>query len=75
MKLGLKSDEHTQQSALASLTVLIRYMGASYITPLRYKILAMLRTALGFKRPGFPRLVCDAWDAFIHKYVKTNLLN
>ncbi|XP_020296818.1 serine/threonine-protein kinase ATR [Pseudomyrmex gracilis] len=66
IKLGPKSDEHTQQSALASLTVLIRYMGASYITPLRYKILAMLRTALGFKRPGFPRLVCDAWDAFIH---------
>ncbi|KMQ96860.1 serine threonine-protein kinase atr-like protein [Lasius niger] len=66
IKLGPKSDEHTQQSALASLAVLIRYMGATYLTPLRYKILATLRTSLGFKRPGFPRLVCDAWDAFIH---------
>lgn len=68
IKLGPKSDEHTQQSALASLAVLIRYMGATYLTPLRYKILATLRTSLGFKRPGFPRLVCNAWDAFIHKY-------
>ncbi|XP_011329801.1 serine/threonine-protein kinase ATR isoform X3 [Ooceraea biroi] len=66
IKLGPKSDEHTQQSALASLAVLIRYMGAAYLTPLRYKILATLRTSLGFNRPGFPRLVCDAWDAFIH---------
>ncbi|KAL0107168.1 hypothetical protein PUN28_015590 [Cardiocondyla obscurior] len=66
IKLGPKSDEHTQQSALASLAVLIRYMGATYLTPLRYKILATLRTSLGLKRPGFSRLVCDAWDAFIH---------
>ncbi|KAG5348071.1 ATR kinase, partial [Acromyrmex charruanus] len=66
IKLGPKSDEYTQQSALASLVVLIRYMGAISLTPLRYKILATLRTSLGFKRPGFSRLVCDAWDAFIH---------
>ncbi|XP_025986385.1 serine/threonine-protein kinase ATR [Solenopsis invicta] len=66
IKLGPKSDEYTQQSALASLAVLIRYMGAIYLTPLRYKILATLRTSLGFKRPGFSRLVCDTWDAFIH---------
>jgi len=70
IKLGPKSDEHTQQSALASLAVLIRYMGPAYLTPLRYKILATLRTSLGFKRSGFPRLICDAWDAFIHKYVR-----
>ncbi|XP_012230547.1 serine/threonine-protein kinase ATR [Linepithema humile] len=66
IKLGPKSDEYTQQSALASLAALIRYMGAAYLTPLRYKILATLRTSLGFKRPGFPTLVCKAWDAFIH---------
>lgn len=71
IKLGPKFDEHTQQSALASLAVLIRYMGATYLTPLRYKILATLRTSLGFKRPGFPSLVCEAWDAFIHKYLFT----
>ncbi|XP_003702936.2 serine/threonine-protein kinase ATR isoform X1 [Megachile rotundata] len=66
IKLGPKSDEHTQQSALASLAALMRYMGAQYLTPLRYKILATLRTSLGFKRPGFGPLVCDAWSAFIH---------
>ncbi|XP_053989775.1 uncharacterized protein LOC128882206, partial [Hylaeus volcanicus] len=66
IKLGSKSDEHTQQSALASLAALMRYMGAEYLTPLRYKILATLRTSLGFKRPGFGLLVCDAWNAFIH---------
>ncbi|XP_060828354.1 serine/threonine-protein kinase atr-like [Bombus pascuorum] len=66
IKLGLKSDEHTQQSALASLAALMEYMGAQYLTPLRYKILATLRTSLGFKRPGFRPLVCDAWNAFIH---------
>ncbi|KAL6262489.1 hypothetical protein P5V15_007574 [Pogonomyrmex californicus] len=66
IKLGPKSDEYTQQSVLASLVVLIQYMGAAYLTPLRYKILGTLRTSLGFKRPGFSHLVCDAWDAFIH---------
>ncbi|XP_032688955.1 serine/threonine-protein kinase ATR isoform X2 [Odontomachus brunneus] len=73
IKLGPKSDEYTQQSALASLAVLIRYMGATYLTPLRYKILATLRTSLGFKRPGFPGLVCDAWDAFIHNIAMEDL--
>ncbi|KZC05824.1 Serine/threonine-protein kinase atr [Dufourea novaeangliae] len=66
IKLGSKSDEHTQQSALASLAALMRYMGAEYLTPLRYKILATLRTSLGFKRSGFGPLICDAWNAFIH---------
>ncbi|XP_076679651.1 serine/threonine-protein kinase atr isoform X1 [Andrena cerasifolii] len=66
IKLGSKSDEHTQQSALASLAALMRYMGAQYLTPLRYKILATLRTSLGFKRPGFGLLICDAWNAFVH---------
>lgn len=69
IKLGSKSDEHTQQSALASLAALMHYMGSQYLTPLRYKILATLRTSLGFKRPGFGPLLCDAWNAFIHKYV------
>ncbi|XP_025157159.1 serine/threonine-protein kinase ATR [Harpegnathos saltator] len=73
IKLSPKSDEYTQQSALASLAVLIQYMGATYLTPLRYKVLATLRTSLGFKRPGFPRLVCDAWDAFIHNIAMEDL--
>nr|XP_031832738.1 serine/threonine-protein kinase atr-like [Nomia melanderi] len=66
IKLSSKSDEHTQKSALASLAALMKFMGPEYLTPLRYKILATLRTSLGFKRPGFGPLICDAWDAFIH---------
>ncbi|XP_076757525.1 serine/threonine-protein kinase ATR [Xylocopa sonorina] len=73
IKLGLKSDEHTQQSALASLATLMRCMGAQYLTPLRYKILATLRTSLGFKRPGFGPLICDAWNAFIQNIAITEL--
>ncbi|KAK2579409.1 hypothetical protein KPH14_003267 [Odynerus spinipes] len=66
VNLGPKSDEYTQKSALASLAALMRYMGAEHLTPLRYKILATLRASLGFKRPGFGSLACEAWDAFIH---------
>ncbi|XP_012274502.1 serine/threonine-protein kinase ATR [Orussus abietinus] len=66
MHLGARFDEHTQRSALASLATLIRFMGPRYVTPLRYKILASLRTSIGFKRPGFRLLACDAWDAFLH---------
>ncbi|XP_076654433.1 serine/threonine-protein kinase ATR [Halictus rubicundus] len=69
IKLGSKSDEQTQQSALASLATLMRCMGPEYLSPLRYKILATLRTSLGFKRPGFGPLICDAWNAFIHNIV------
>ncbi|XP_033336517.2 serine/threonine-protein kinase ATR [Megalopta genalis] len=66
IKLGSKSDEYTQQSALASLAALMRLMGPEYLSPLRYKILATLRTSLAFKRPGYGPLICDAWNAFIH---------
>ncbi|XP_046813707.1 serine/threonine-protein kinase ATR isoform X1 [Vespa crabro] len=66
VNLGPKSDEYTQKCALASLSTLMRYMGAEHVAPLRYKILATLRVSLGFKRPTFGPLVCDAWDAFIH---------
>ncbi|XP_026671548.1 serine/threonine-protein kinase ATR-like isoform X2 [Ceratina calcarata] len=73
IKLGLKSDEDTQQSALNSLSELMRFMGAQYLTPLRYKILATLRTALGFKKVGFGPLICDAWNAFVHNVAMKEL--
>ncbi|XP_066597912.1 serine/threonine-protein kinase atr-like [Prorops nasuta] len=66
MNLGIKSDEYTQKSALASLATLMWYMGQEFLTPLKYKILATLRTSLNFKRPGFGPLVCEAWNAFLH---------
>lgn len=65
--LNQRADEYTQQSALASLTVLLNFMGPKYLTPLRYKILAMLRTSLGLTRPKFRYLSCEAWNAFLHK--------
>ncbi|XP_043279597.1 serine/threonine-protein kinase ATR isoform X2 [Venturia canescens] len=64
--LSARSDEHTQKSALASLGALMRFMGARYLTPLRYKILATLRVSLSFQRPGFRELSCYAWNSFLH---------
>ncbi|XP_058804986.1 serine/threonine-protein kinase ATR-like [Phymastichus coffea] len=63
--LNPNNEEIIQQYALASLAEIIRFMGPNYITQYRYKILATLRTALTFTRPGFRKLACDAWDAFI----------
>ncbi|KAJ8680180.1 hypothetical protein QAD02_015967 [Eretmocerus hayati] len=63
--LGPCCEEVIQQYALASLAELIRFMGPDHITPYKYKILATLRTALTFTRPGFKKLACDAWDAFL----------
>lgn len=65
--LNPNNEEIMQQYALASLAEIIRYMGPKYITQYKYKILATLRTALTFTRPGFRKLACDAWDAFIRK--------
>ncbi|XP_011503709.1 PREDICTED: serine/threonine-protein kinase atr-like [Ceratosolen solmsi marchali] len=63
--LGLNTEELTQKFALASLTQVINFMGSNYITQYKYKILATLRTALIFTRPGFRKLACDAWNAFL----------
>jgi hypothetical protein len=67
--LGTNTEEVTQKFALASLAQVIRFMGPNYITQYKYKILATLRTALIFTRPGFRKLACDSWNAFIRKYV------
>ena len=68
--LGSNNEEIMQKYALASLAEVIRFMGPNYITPYKYKILATLRTALSFTRPGFRKLACEAWDAFLRKYIK-----
>lgn len=65
--LGSNSDEIMQKYALASLAEVIRFMGSNYMTQYKYKILATLRTALNLTRPGFRKLACDAWDAFLRK--------
>ncbi|XP_015115874.1 serine/threonine-protein kinase atr [Diachasma alloeum] len=63
--LGPMSDEGTQKSALGSLGALMKFMGATHLSPLRYKILTTLRTCLNLTRPGFKKLSCYAWDCFL----------
>lgn len=67
VNLNASCEEIMQKYALASLAEVIRFMGPSYISQYKYKILATLRTALSFTRPGFRKLACDAWDAFLKK--------
>lgn len=54
-----------QKKVLLSLRKLFKFMGAKHLTPLRFKIIAMLQTALSLNRGQFPDLNCDVWDAFI----------
>ncbi|XP_034947758.1 serine/threonine-protein kinase ATR-like [Chelonus insularis] len=64
--LSTISDEYSQRSAIVSLAALIEFMGADRLNQLKYKILATLRTLLKFTRPGFRKLTCYVWDAFLH---------
>ena len=65
--LGVNSEEIMKKFSLSSLAELINFMGKDYITQYKYKILATLRTATGFTRPGFRKLACNAWNAFLRK--------
>lgn len=65
--LGPSCEETMQKCALASLAEVIRFMGPTHISQYKYNILATLRTALSFARPGFRKLACNAWDAFLKK--------
>src|SRR5699024_6431819 len=47
---------------LLSLADFFKLMGPNYIGPLRFKIIAMLRTA---DCGGLPDLTCEVWDAFV----------
>lgn len=51
-----------KSNVLESLVDLLTFMEAKRITPLRFKIIAMLRTA---DCDVFPELICDVWTAFI----------
>lgn len=53
------------RKVLLSLKELFKFMGAKHLAPLRFKIIAMLQTALSFNYGDFPELNCDVWDAFI----------
>lgn len=63
--MKLLSRNSAKKKVLLSLAQLLRFMGPRHITPLRFKILAMLKTALSLNYESFPELNCDVWDAFV----------
>ncbi|CAG5050354.1 unnamed protein product [Parnassius apollo] len=54
-----------KRKALKSFPDMMQLMGVKYITPLRFKVLATLRSALPLVKE-FPKILADAWGAFIH---------
>lgn len=54
-----------KRKALTSFPDIIQLMGVKYLTPLRFKVLATLRSALPLAKE-FPKILADAWGAFIH---------
>lgn len=63
--LKLISQNSNKVQVLRSLSKIFRFMGAKRITPLRFKIIAMLRTALNLNYGEFPQINCEVWDSFI----------
>lgn len=53
-----------KRKALQSFPYILNLMGTKHITPLRFKILATLRTASTLMKE-FPDLNIEAWDAFV----------
>ncbi|RZC32904.1 serine/threonine-protein kinase ATR, partial [Asbolus verrucosus] len=58
----MTKNNNKKSTVLLSLADLFKYMGPKHIGPLRFKIIAMLRTA---DCGGFPELNCEVWNAFI----------
>lgn len=54
-----------KRKALQSFPDIMNLMGAKYLTPLRFKVLATLRSALSLAQE-FPKILALAWSAFIH---------
>lgn len=54
-----------KRKALKSFPDIIQLMGVKYLTPLRFKVLATLRSALSLAKE-FPTILAEAWGAFIH---------
>lgn len=54
-----------KRKALKSFPDIMQLMGAKYLTPLRFKVLATLRSALPLAKE-FPKILAEAWGAFIH---------
>lgn len=54
-----------KRKALKSFPDIMQLMGVKYLTPLRFKVLATLRSALPLAKE-FPKILAEAWGAFIH---------
>lgn len=54
-----------KRKALTSFPDIMQLMGEKYLTPLRFKVLATLRSALPLAKE-FPKILAEAWGAFIH---------
>ncbi|CAB3224272.1 unnamed protein product [Arctia plantaginis] len=54
-----------KRKALKSFPDIMQLMGVKYLTPLRFKVLATLRSALPLAKE-FPKILAEAWGAFIY---------
>ncbi|XP_035792224.1 serine/threonine-protein kinase ATR-like [Anopheles albimanus] len=54
-----------KSEALLSLGDIIRLLGGEHITPFRFKIIALLRTALGLQVPALTRHCVKIWRIFV----------
>jgi len=68
-RLVKNSSDSIKENILLSLGDIFKLMGSRFVTPARFKILAMLRTAISLKNSTFVYLGLKAWDSFIHWYV------
>lgn len=68
-RLVKNSPDSVKENILLSLSDILKLMGSRFVTPARFKILAILRTAISLKNSSFVYLGLKAWDSFIHWYV------
>lgn len=54
-----------KKQVLLSLAEIFKFMGPKRIAPFRFKIIAMLRTALNLNYSTYPELNCNIWEAFV----------
>ncbi|GBP59966.1 hypothetical protein EVAR_84466_1 [Eumeta japonica] len=54
-----------KRKALQSFPDIMNLMGAKHVTPLRFKILASLRSGLSLGKE-YPKILSSAWSAFVH---------
>ncbi|XP_028157289.1 serine/threonine-protein kinase ATR-like [Ostrinia furnacalis] len=61
-----------KRKALKSFPDIMQLMGVKYLTPLRFKVLATLRSAMPLAKE-FPNILAEAWAAFIHNIDSVSL--